>query len=60
MTIYRGYDIKAHPEGGFTWTDERGFEHFALDDRRVGYETEDKAQDAIDAYKRHMRNAGAG
>lgn len=65
MDTYRGYDIKPHANGGFYWTDERGFDHTGsmLDsathiDARTGcYPTADDAMDSIDAYKRAMRDA---
>ncbi len=65
MTIYRGYDIKPHANGGFYWTDERGFDHtgnIADEATHIGartdcYPTEDKAMDAIDAYRRNLRAA---
>ena len=55
--IYRGYDIVKNEKAGFgfTWTDERGFAHTGEGE---AYETEEAAMDAIDAYKRNMRNAG--
>lgn len=61
--LYRGYEIKPHVNGGFYWTDERGFDHTgnpvgsALPiHRRTGcYPTADAAMDSIDQYKRNMR-----
>lgn len=55
--LYRGYEIVAHPLGGFYWTDERGFDHFASNaqdatprsKRTDGFATADKAMDSIDA-----------
>lgn len=63
--LYRGYEIKPHRNGGFYWTDERGFDHTGNDtdaatpinDRTGCYPTSDAAMDAIDTYKRNMRNA---
>jgi len=54
--IYRGYEIKAC-EGGFMWTDERNFDHFAELVMRVPYKTKDDAMNGIDQYKRNMRSA---
>ena len=64
--LYRGYEIKPHVNGGFYWTDERGFDHTGnildsathIDSRKGCFATSDKAMDDIDSYKRNMRNAG--
>ena len=55
--LYRGYEIQPIT-GGFMWTDERGFDHYAESVCKVPYATADKAMDDIDAYKRNIRNAG--
>jgi hypothetical protein len=61
--LYRGYEIKPAKLGGFFWTDERGFDHFAsnvysathADKRPDGFDHTGAAMDSIDAYKRNMR-----
>lgn len=63
MTIYRGYEIKTHANGGFYWTDERNFDHTGnvldiaspIEQRTDCFATEEKAMDSIDAYKRNLR-----
>jgi hypothetical protein len=64
--IYRGYEITKHANGGFYWTDERGFDHFAgfqmatpRDQRTDGFPTEEAAMDAVDQYRRNLRAASA-
>lgn len=64
--LYRGFEIVPHPNGGYYWTDERGFDHFGSimqdatprDQRTDGYATADKAMDAIDLYKRNLAREG--
>lgn len=51
-TIYRGFDIKPHQDGGICWIDERGFTHGPLDG-------EEEAQNEIDAHKRAQRQAAS-
>ena len=63
--LYRGYEIVPHGNGGFYWTDERGFDHTGSmngicgpRDQYTGcYPTADKAMDAIDAYRRALAAA---
>jgi hypothetical protein len=57
MTIYRSYDIVPHEAGGFTWTDERNFTHYAEGVTKVPYVTEEAAMNDIDQYKRNMAKA---
>lgn len=65
--LYRGYEIKPHPNGGFYWTDERGFDHTGnpldaathIDSRAGCFPTADKAMDDIDAYKRNLKRGAA-
>lgn len=59
--LYRGYEIKPHANGGFYWTDERGFGHFAglqsatpVERRTDGFATDEAAMDSIDAYRRNL------
>jgi hypothetical protein len=59
-TIYRGYDIKPHPKGGFYWIDERGFDHTGNLANSASpmefwygcFATDEAAMNDIDAYKR--------
>ena len=63
MTIYRGYDIKSHANGGFYWTDERGFDHTGditdmathIEARVCRFKTEEDVMNDIDRHKRMMR-----
>lgn len=63
--LYRGYEIKTHANGGFYWTDERGFDHTGniadsathIDARKGCYATQDAAMDSIDRYKRSVKAA---
>lgn len=65
--LYRGYEIIPHPNGGFYWTDERGFDHTGhnvhsathIATRGGCYPTAGDAMDSIDQYKRNMRRGGA-
>lgn len=52
--LYRGYEIKPVQGGGFTWTDERNFQHWQEGVTKVPYPTAEAAMDGIDAYKRNM------
>ncbi len=52
MTIYRGFEITKTPAGKYEWTDKENRVHTGMVDTKGGYETEEAAMDAIDAYKR--------
>lgn len=63
--LYRGYEIKPHANGGFYWTDERGFDHFdgimqiatPRDAHTDAFKTDEAAMDSIDAYRRNLASA---
>ncbi len=54
--IYRGYTISP-VEGGYVWTDERNFIHYAEGVTKAPFATEEKAMDDIDAMRRAARAA---
>lgn len=54
-STYRSYDITPHPKGGFSWKDERGFEHFHEFVTETPYATEEAAMDDVDRYRRNLR-----
>lgn len=63
--LYRGYEIKPHINGGFYWTDERGFDHTGniydeathIDARQCYHMNEEDCMNDIDDYKRNMMGA---